>query len=217
MDYIAVIDYEHLDNGMFLSSFARALASQQNTRGVIVHGDSAYTERLLQSGIMREEATIRSIKDLNHRLIALLADYGVSAIGLNGHQRSLIRMEEESTQLDANQLYRLPDTPHILLSSLAFVPGRDEPEVLNLPALVSLLKQQLQISEVILFSTNDSDEIIQKEMPETIRWSELEETSPKPPVPDEFHHVSFPLRLSTTGRFADYPSTQGTTLITPGA
>ncbi|MEX2585847.1 MAG: hypothetical protein WD315_05585 [Balneolaceae bacterium] len=215
MDYIAVIDYEHLDNGMFLSSFARSLSSQQTARGVIIHGDSAYTERLLQSGMMREEATVRSIRDLNHRLIALLADYGVSAIGLNGHQRSLIRMEEESTQLDTNHLLRLPDTPHILLSSLAFVPGRDEPGVLKLPELVALLQKQLQIRDVILFSMNDSDEIIQKEMPETIRWAELEETFSESPVPSEFHGVSFPLRLLTTGRFADYPSTKGTTLITP--
>lgn len=215
MDYIAVIDYEHLDNGMFLSSFARALASQQNARGVIIHGDSAYTERLLQSGMMREEATVRSIRDLNHRLIALLADYGVSAIGLNGHQRSLVRMEEGNRQLDTDHLLRLPDTPHILLSSLAFVPGRDEPGVLKLPELTALLQKQLQIRDVILFSMNDSDEIIQKEMPETIRWAELEETVSESPVPSEFHHVSFPFRLSTTGRFADYPSTKGTTLITP--
>ncbi len=73
MDYIAVLDYEHLDNGMFLTAFAKAL-SQQKSRGIILHGDSEYTERLIQTGIMREEATIRAMKDLNHRLVALFAD-----------------------------------------------------------------------------------------------------------------------------------------------
>ena len=37
-------------------------------------------------------AIIRSIKDLNHRIVALLADNSVSGIGINGYQKNIIQL-----------------------------------------------------------------------------------------------------------------------------
>src|SRR5690554_5498427 len=127
MDYIAVIDYEHLDNGMFLTAFARSLAQQKGSRGLIIHGGSDYAERLLQTGVMREDAVVRATRDLNHRLIALFADHGVAAIGLNAYQKSLIRMTESGPELDIGQFRRLPKQPHLLISNLIEDEGRPRP------------------------------------------------------------------------------------------
>ena len=49
---------------------------------------SEYTDRLMQTGMMREDARKRAVMDLNRRLITLFADHGVSAIGLNGFQKN---------------------------------------------------------------------------------------------------------------------------------
>ena len=114
--YIAVLDYDHLDNGLFLKTFANAIANHKE-RGLILHSDSQYTDRIIQTGVMREDARIRAIKDLNNRLIALFADEGISAIGLNGYQRELISMAGDDITIDVEQLNKLPDQPVLLLSS----------------------------------------------------------------------------------------------------
>jgi len=215
MDYIAVIDYEHLDNGMFLSSFARAIAQQKESRGVIIHSDSAYTERLLQSGMFREDAIVRAIRDLNHRLIALLADYGVSAIGLNGHQRSLVSRTVDGVKLNVGQLTALPKTPHLLISSLTDVPGESRPGVLGLPNLAELLQKELNIPEVILFSMDDAEEMIRRDLPGKVQKEDLDTHFSSSNIPFEFREIPFSFRLSSTHSFAGYPSIKGTTSISP--
>jgi hypothetical protein len=213
MDYIAVLDYEHLDNGVFLASFARSLSEQSRSRGLIIHGDSAYTERLIQTGMMREDATVRAIKDLNHRLIALLADHGVSAIGLNGYQRSLISKNSNEIQVDGDQLKQLPDQPHLLISNLVndMQTGKSVP--LDLADFASALQRVLQIDEIMVFSLDESDEIIKKDKPQFISRDQLYTDDAHLQIPDEFKEISVSIRLTTARLFADFPATNGTTFI----
>lgn len=63
--FIAVLDHEHLENSIFLTSFAKSLAQLGDRKGIVIHGDSPYTDRLIQTGMMREDARLRAIKDLN--------------------------------------------------------------------------------------------------------------------------------------------------------
>src|SRR5690625_7351678 len=100
MDYIAVIDHDHLDNGIFLTSLARAIFGQSSERGLIIHGGSAYTDRLIQTGMFRSDAEIRASRDVNHTLVALFAAHGVSMVGLNGCQRSLIQRVGGQLKID---------------------------------------------------------------------------------------------------------------------
>ena len=97
---LALLDRDHLDQTFFLKSLAKELAGAQQAgiRVVLLHGDSPYTDRIMQEGVMREEASSRAARDLNHRLVALLADAGVSAIGLVGRQRGLLTRADGGRQ-----------------------------------------------------------------------------------------------------------------------
>jgi hypothetical protein len=213
MDYIAVLDYKHLDNGIFLASFARALSQQSNTRGLIIHGESAYTERLIQTGMMRDDAVVRAVKDLNHRLIALFADHGVSTIGLNGYQRSLIIKSGNNIQIDEHQLKRLPEQPHLLISNLAEDKKNDKVAILDLAKYAEALQNALQIDDIFVFSLDESDEFIRKSKPEFIKSHQLDRNDFKLQIPDEFRGIPVSIRLTNTRYFADFPATDGTTLI----
>ena len=200
MKYIAVLEYEHLDNGMFLTSFAQSLA-QKKPRGIIIHSDSEYTERILQTGVMREEATIRAIKDLNHRLVALFADNGISTIALNGYQKSLIKKEGETISVDVQQLQRLPAQPVILLSALAVDRGGNVTAI-PLPELANALKNALDIEDDIsIFSIHEASEIINNEFPVVVRPDETAPDFKEKHLPENFRKVSFPVRVATAQTF----------------
>lgn len=213
MDYIAVIDYEHLDNGLFLTALADALSRQKETRGLIIHGESEYTERLIQTGMMREDAVVRAVKELNHRLIALFADHGVPSIGLNGYQRSMIRQGKTSIEVDKNHLSRLASEPHILLSNLVEHYSRKKPFPLELDKYVSALSNAFEIEDIFLFYLDDSDEFIQKKKPERILRKDLDNSSLKLQIPRRFRDCPYSIRLTSARAFGDYPVIKESTLI----
>jgi hypothetical protein len=161
--FLAVLTYEHLDNGMFLTAFARSLAKKKK-RGIILHGDSEYTERIIQTGVMREDATIRAVKDLNHRLVALLADQGVPAVSLNGYQKSLVKVENNQILIDSRQLYSLPGETVILLSNLAESTIENKPVPLPLNHLALSLQKEIRIP-ITVFSKKKDAEFIDHNFP----------------------------------------------------
>lgn len=201
MDYIAVLEYEHLDNGMFLNAFAQALSKKQS-RGIILHGDSEYTERIIQTGVMREEATVRAMKDLNHRLVALFADQGISTIAVNGYQKSLIRISGNELSIDTGQLKKFPSQPVLLISALAFNPeGIVQP--VPLPDLARTLQTALNIEkEITTFSIHEESEVIaDKRFPVTVNTDEPDEEFKLKHVPENFRKAGFPVQITTTQRF----------------
>ena len=200
MDFIAVLDYEHLDNGMFLKSFARAL-SKKKKRGIIIHGASEYTERIIQTGVMREEAELRAIKELNHRLIALFADEGVSTIGLNGFQKSLITTDGKEIFVDKTQLHDLPKQPMLLLSNLGLNTSTGNKQTIPLPELAYTLKHELNIQEIVVFSKNESSDIIDEQLDDLIRANEIETGLKEKHLPESFRNTTFTVRLTTANKF----------------
>ncbi len=213
MDYIAVLDYQHLDNGLFLSAFAKSVATHENSRGLILHGDSEYTERLIQTGLIREEATKRAIKDLNHRLIALLADYGISTIGLNGYQRSLIMKKDNAITIDTNQLNNLPSKPHLLLSNLVDNPDTGIPERIDLDQLAAAFQRSLKTSHLFVFTLDDTEELINQNRFDEITDQKMGESHLREIIPDEFRNNSCSFYLTTAQEFATYPNLQNATLV----
>jgi len=153
--YLALLDYNHLDNTLFLTAFAKALAQHGNRKGIIVHGDSSHTERLIQTGMMRQDAQKRAVRDLNRRMIGLLADEGVSAIGLHGEQKELIRNESGTLVLDHKQLKKLPEIPVLLLSNLVADAGSTS--MVPLEKLGPFLAQELGY-RLITFTTKMNEE-----------------------------------------------------------
>lgn len=201
MQYIAAIDYEHLDNGVFLTSLARSISQQGSMRSIIVHGDSAYTERIMQTGVMREEATIRSIKDLNHRLIALFADQGVSAIGLNGYQRKFITREAGALSLDSSFYESLPHQPVLLISTLVWDVKTEMPVAVPLATMTSFLKTRLNVNSVFAFSRSDKHELIIQDTPQSLLWDELSSEFAEEHLPEELREFKQPLNLTTARDF----------------
>ena len=129
MDFLAILDYEHLDNGVFLTSFAKSLA-QKEKRGLIIHGDSEHTERIIQTGVMRDEARIRAIKELNHRLVALFADEGVSTIALNGFQYVPVPLTKMATALSIK--FEIDEVTIFSIDESSDFIKQDLPEHLNI-------------------------------------------------------------------------------------
>lgn len=213
MDFIAVLDYEHLDNGLFLSAFAKAVSNHKK-RGIIIHGESKYTERLIQTGIMRDEATIRAIKDLNHRLVALFADEGVSTIGVNGYQRSLIKEKDGSLNIDVEQFRKFPEHPTLLISSLIESDEQDQPKPVSIASLAYILKKELDIDDVILFSTAEGGDIIKQDLPSKVsRKSPDESNFIEKHVPKDFHDIDYKIVLTTARDFASYPNLKNATTL----
>ena len=201
MQYIAVLDYEHLDNGVFLSSLASAISKQQDIRPVIIHGDSAYTERIMQTGVMREQAKVRSIKDLNHRLIALFADQGISAIGINGYQRKFISRTEDSLTLDQSFYNDLPNQSVLLISTLVWDEKTSGPIAIPLERMASFLQSQLDTDSLFAFSRTDRSEILIEDMPEKLQWNSLPSGFAEEHLPEELRSFDNPLHLTTAREF----------------
>jgi len=198
MSYIAALDYEHMDNGVFLTSFGRALSEQQDTRAIVVHGESEYTERLIQTGIMRDEAKIRCIKDLNHRLVALLADEGVSTIGLNGYHKGTVVLEDEELQIDRDFIENLPPRTVLLLSNLVLDREKERPVPVDLDRFVDFLRDSLVPDEIFLFSRDNRSR------------PDAPAPQSKKLIPEDFERFGGRARLTTTTAFARLPDLAGT-------
>lgn len=200
MNFLAVLNYEHLDNGMFLTAFAKSM-SQQKSRGIILHGDSEYTERIIQTGVMRQDATIRSIKDLNHRLIALLADHGVSTIGVNGYQKSLVTVSSGNIQIDKGQIEKLPDHPMLLISSLVFNSDNKSVEPVSISDLAFAFQDTLNIKTVTVFSKKESVNIMREDLPKRIDLNRADTELLNAHVPNAFQSSERVVFLTTPNLF----------------
>lgn len=210
MQYIAALDYEHLDNGVFLTTLARSLSQQQskeNMRSIIIHSDSEYTERIIQTGVMREQARVRSIKDLNNRLVALFADEGVSTVGINPNQREVITHKNGELSLDHSFLNTLPRQSILLLSSLVYDLDSQQPAVVGLPKLMQFLSDELNPDELFIFSKSNEAEIFTgSNDPTNAKWDTLDETFRTDQIPDEFSDFKTSVHLTTARDFNQLPN-----------
>ncbi|MDG5766426.1 hypothetical protein QA596_03025 [Balneolales bacterium ANBcel1] len=160
MNYIAILDHDHLDHSFFMKTFAEAMSMQRGCSGIILHGDSPYTDRLIQTGMTRQDARIRSTRDLNHRIIALLADSGISAVGVNGFQKNLITRSENNINVDTAWFSLRPPGTHLVLSNL--VRDSFSGEILDIPLsrLADLLREALNYEHVIVFPAEETGGVI---------------------------------------------------------
>lgn len=209
--FIAVLDHEHLENSIFLTSFARSLARLGDRKGIVIHGDSPYTDRLIQTGMMREDARLRAIKDLNKRLIGLFADQGVSTIGVHGFQKSLVAKTGDSIELDIDSLHSLHSAPNLLLSNLVEEDGA--PVHVPLPDFARSICQKIEETEILIFSKNEKDEILISDSKTQFSWSEIPDSFASDSIPNEFQDFGFPVKITTATDFANWPKLKKVTII----
>lgn len=217
MNYIAAIDYDHLDNGVFLTSLAQSLShqqEQQDVRSIIIHSDSEYTERVIQTGVMREQARIRSIKDLNKRLVALFADEGVSTVGINPNKRNVITISNGNINLDQSFLDSLPEESVLLLSTLVRDLDTGQPTILELPRLMNFMSDELSVDERFIFSKSDEAEVFTTSTEiQSLQWQSMEDTFREQQIPDEFAEFDRPVRITSARDFSQLPELNHSTLI----
>lgn len=209
--FIAVLDHEHLENSIFLTSFARSLAKHGDRKGIIVHGDSPYTDRLIQTGMMREDARLRAIKDLNKRLIGLFADQGVATIGIHGFQKGLIKKEANDINLDMDALNDFHKAPNLLISNLVDENGRSVH--VPLTDFTRSLSESLTETEILIFSKNEKDDILISETDMKLSWSDISDEFAEASLPKEFHDFGYPLKMTTATDFANWPNLKKVTHI----
>ncbi|MEX2604206.1 MAG: hypothetical protein WD361_08375 [Gracilimonas sp.] len=211
INFVAVLDHEHLENSIFLKSFAKSLAKLGDRKGIIVHGDSPYTERLIQTGMMREDARLRATKDLNKRLIGLFADQGVVAIGIHGFQKGLIKKNGVKIKLDVKGLQQIHSVPNLLISNLA--EGDDGPKYVPLTEFAYSISQQLEHAEILLFSKNEKDEILISESETRLSWGDLPKGFAEESLPEEFKNFDKSVKITTASDFANWPNLKNVTII----
>lgn len=193
--FVAILDYQNLDNPLFLKSFAEAFAKIPKSNAIILHGDSEYTNRIIQTGVMRDEAVIRSIKDLNHRIVTFLADYGIACIGMNGFQRDMVVIEENELNISPLLMDIIPRNTSLVLSNL-IKDSTGKLRAYPLPLLAKKISEFENISDVFVFATSASGQLFtgtDKSEAQTLNFSDFSKNKCFSELPEEFK--STPIRL----------------------
>lgn len=211
INFIAVLDHQHLDNSVFLTAFAKSLAQLGDRKGIVIHGDSPYTDRLIQTGMMREDARIRAIKDLNKRLIGLFADQGIPTIGVHGFQKELISLQNQQVTLNHQVLNELHHTPNLLISNL--IDDHGSPKHVPLPSFAKALSDAIEEVEILLFSMDEKEEILVSSEQKELTWQQLSAEFIENSLPNEFHDFNETIQLTTATDFANWPNLKKTTKI----
>lgn len=211
IQFIAVLDHHHLENTLFLNSFAKSLAKLGDRKGLVIHGDSPYTDRLIQTGMMREDARMRAIKDLNKRLVGLFADQGIATIGIHAFQKGLVRLQDGEARLHREELEKLHATPNLLVSNLVEEDG--EAVHYPLPEFTRFLASALEDVEVLLFSRNEKDEILTQSSKEKLFWKDLPKDFEAETLPEEFANFGEPVKITTASELANWPKLGKVTTI----
>jgi hypothetical protein len=200
MRCITVLDYEHLDNGPFLMSLAQAVSGCAQFHPLIIHTDSALTERIIQQGVTRDEAEIQCIKTLNHRLVNFFADEGVPALGIHGYQKKAIILKDGKLQINRNFFNNLPPVV-ILLSTLVWNTETKSAMRVELPRMAYFIQKQLAAEPVYCFKTQEKAESQIPEERHEISWKGLSTDFTKKYIPVEFRHFNQPLWLLSVQSF----------------
>jgi hypothetical protein len=121
-DAITTLEPEHLDHPMFMKQFATEMRTGlHGQRLLVLHGDSSFTEETIQQGVPRQEAAVQTARQLNRRLVALLADEGVSALGITLMQRNFTTFDATINppfRVNDSAWQRLPAIPVICCATI---------------------------------------------------------------------------------------------------
>lgn len=191
MKYITLLDYTHLDNGLFMRTFSEQLAKQKNHQSIIIHGSSDYEKRIKEQGYSEIKAKIRAVKELNRRIIALLADSGVAAISMNAYQKSLFTTGHDGLRVNADIIDQLPEHVHLVLSRL--INQDNSFELLPVNEIIKTLLNNTDYQTVITFPITTAINITLKDLSDPIEQLNL--------IPSELLTVEFPLKIMPINHF----------------
>ncbi len=207
MHYIAILDHQHLDHSFFMKSFAESMSKQKKSQAIILHGDSPYTDRLIQTGMIRSDALLRSTRDLNHRIITLLADNGISAIGINGYQKKIIQQEKNELLIQKEWFESRPPSTHIVLSNLVWCCHTNTVIPVPLVELANKLNEQFSQLPVVIFAKAETSGALSEKSEEKFDISRIQPEQASMSIPDDLKPVPRNGHLSTPETFEKLPDT----------
>jgi hypothetical protein len=202
MQCIAALDYSHLDNEPFLLSLAQSVSGCANFHPLIIHGSSSLTERIIQQGVMRDEAEVQCIKTLNHRLVNLFADESVSALGIHAYQKKAITFKNDRLHINCNFFNNLPPVS-IFLSTLVWNADTESVKHVELPRMAHFIQKELSIEPVYCFKMQENRKNNIHEKFEEVSWGELPRDFAEKYIPPELQNYNQPLRLLSVQSFGD--------------
>jgi hypothetical protein len=142
-NYILIINREQAGQTLFLKAVAKQWARQKRLRGLLLHEDNPRTELIIQQGVPRAEASRQVAREINHRIVDLLAEAGLAAVGL--HLEKIARFSDMEIKLDQKMIAKVPTGAHIVVSKV--VPaGTTET---NLYHLATEMAKQLHVPTII--------------------------------------------------------------------
>lgn len=153
---ILLLDQAQLEQPMFMKLFAQKLRTFKNHRLILIHPDNKYTKELIEHGAEPKQAKERAIKEINLKLISLLADQNIPAIGYHGYQRNTVcKNESGSYDLDSSLLKQHPDSVALVFSTLILDKTKNEVDEIEPLHLAQLLKKELQFDEIFCFAVSE--------------------------------------------------------------
>ena len=232
--YLLYLDRYRMEDQLFLQQLARTLSGKFGDvpSCLVLHGSGEYAERalegeglfperrggILQTDSPRAEALVeRAIRRFNKKLVGLLTDEVVSAVGVQGINRNLFRLDEEG-RLRAGGFGWVKDLAEQgvvpVLSALAYDREGRIREVWSAEAAVRAAKALPQREvEVIFFTKNDRPGLLTGDnVQEVVRVVDLpgDEVLPEPEAVQEVASAGLPVLLTDVKGFVEEGGPVGT-------
>ena len=153
MLYLLHLDDYHLDDLLFVQSLGRFMQGTRQ-RVVLVHGSGGEAERLLEAAGFfpaRQEGRFAALtaperqlveagfRQTNRMLVSRLTDSGVSAVGLHGGDRGLLRWEDGRVKVGNTQWLRTLATGGAVPVVSALIAGDGGAEPVETEAVLAAL------------------------------------------------------------------------------
>ena len=232
MLYLVHLDAVHLDDLLFTQSLGRLMMGTSH-RLILVHGDGGQAERMLESaGIFPDAAsepspqeqalTDQAVRQAARKIVGLLTDAQVPAVGVHGGDRGLLRVEGGSVQAGsvgwladlANQR-AVPVVSTLVGGAIGAASDADV-----LAAIASGLRMAGHEVQAVAFQRTDArvllpgDDGRPKPHAEASCVAEIEADLPDPAAVRALLAAQTAVRVTTPPAFLG-PSGPGGTLITP--
>lgn len=151
MSTLIVLDDAHMSNRLYMNAFGSAVKALMDEPVILLHDCATHTDALIQTGMMRRDASVRAARETTRKLVTWLADFGIAATGVHGDQRGLIRSGTEVLTLDADLFKTFP--PNTLRVVNTLVSGTDgAPDTRSLEELAGVLQSTLAPNQVFFAS-----------------------------------------------------------------
>jgi|GEM_PF-4725346 len=119
MSILIVLDDAHMTNRLYMQAFGPAVRALMSDPVIIVHDCTDHTEALIQTGLMRRDASVRAARETNLKLVGWLADFGIAATSVQGDRRGLIRHSEGRLTLHPDLFATYPANTVRVVATLA--------------------------------------------------------------------------------------------------